>query len=328
MVSRDTHPAGLGNEYDQVGRYFQTHLYGTVAKIRYLANPKDVRYHFERSRDGVYVQHMLAIRPEVQRKRRLLNFCAVLHYPYFDDPSHGSAILSSMFLVKRLLAHRLPAELIGKALDQKHGGAGGHKLATNLLGRHLWNVVADAGSMPAFSWDWLMRRVLARRKLPGVKLYSRHGEYPLLYSAEQEPNAESRINLSATRDDFGYNRVRSDWRFTRRDIDSIIENHAIIANDLRGAGGTRAVVDLDYTTLAERVRSEARLSSHHIGTTRMSQDLRTGVVDKNCRVHGISNLYIASSAVFPTSSCMSVTLLIVALALRVASSILDELPHR
>ena len=62
-------------------------------------------------------------------------------------------------------------------------------------------------------------------------------------------------------------------------------------------------------------------SRHHLGTTRMSDDDRTGVVDASCRVHGIANLYIAGGSVFPTSGYANPTLTIVALALRLG----DEL---
>jgi len=55
---------------------------------------------------------------------------------------------------------------------------------------------------------------------------------------------------------------------------------------------------------------------HHMGTTRMSADAKTGVVDPNCRVHGMENLFVASSSVFPTSGYANPTLTILALALR------------
>jgi choline dehydrogenase-like flavoprotein len=57
---------------------------------------------------------------------------------------------------------------------------------------------------------------------------------------------------------------------------------------------------------------------HHIGTARMGDDPRTSVVDADCRVHGVQNLYIASAATFPTSSQANPTLTVVALALRLA----------
>ena len=56
--------------------------------------------------------------------------------------------------------------------------------------------------------------------------------------------------------------------------------------------------------------------NHHIGTTRMSESSKTGVVDKNCKVFGVSNLYIAGSSVFATSSIVNPTYTIIALSLR------------
>ncbi len=53
-----------------------------------------------------------------------------------------------------------------------------------------------------------------------------------------------------------------------------------------------------------------------MGTTRMHADPKQGVVDENCRMHGVSNLYVAGSSVFPTSGHVNPTLTIVALALR------------
>jgi len=62
-------------------------------------------------------------------------------------------------------------------------------------------------------------------------------------------------------------------------------------------------------------------TAHHIGTTRMSASPSSGVVDPQCRVHGVDNLYVAGSSVFPTGGWAFPTLTIVALALRVADSL-------
>jgi choline dehydrogenase-like flavoprotein len=55
---------------------------------------------------------------------------------------------------------------------------------------------------------------------------------------------------------------------------------------------------------------------HPSGITRMSASPRDGVVDANCLVHGVRNLYVAGSSVFPTTGHFNPTLMIVALAAR------------
>ena len=72
-----------------------------------------------------------------------------------------------------------------------------------------------------------------------------------------------------------------------------------------------------------RVLDETVNGEHHIGTTRMSADPAHGVVDSDCRVHGLSNFYIAGSSVFPTSGFTNPTLTIVALACRLARHLRD-----
>jgi len=72
----------------------------------------------------------------------------------------------------------------------------------------------------------------------------------------------------------------------------------------------------------------AQMSAHHpSGTTRMDSDPRHGVVDADCRVHGVGNLFVASSSVFPTSGCAPPTLTIIALAIRVCDRIKDRLSN-
>jgi choline dehydrogenase-like flavoprotein len=65
-------------------------------------------------------------------------------------------------------------------------------------------------------------------------------------------------------------------------------------------------------------------ASHHMGTTRMSREPRTGVVNRDCRVHGVDNLYLAGSSVFPTAGHANPTPTIVALALRLAAHLIAE----
>ena len=64
---------------------------------------------------------------------------------------------------------------------------------------------------------------------------------------------------------------------------------------------------------------------HHMGTTRMHDDPAHGVVDRDCRVHGIDNLYIAGSSVFTTAGSGTPTMTVVALALRLVDHLREQL---
>jgi choline dehydrogenase-like flavoprotein len=68
--------------------------------------------------------------------------------------------------------------------------------------------------------------------------------------------------------------------------------------------------------------SSFSFASHHLGTCRMSDDPDTGVVDRNCRVHGIDNLFVVGGSVFPTAGALQPTLTIAALSLRLADHLL------
>jgi len=80
------------------------------------------------------------------------------------------------------------------------------------------------------------------------------------------------------------------------------------------------MIRLLHTTRAEWL-SVMDWGNHHMGTTRMHTDPRQGVVDANSRVHGVANLYVAGSSVFPTYGASNPTLNMIALTLRLADHI-------
>lgn len=133
------------------------------------------------------------------------------------------------------------------------------------------------------------------------------------------PNPNSRVLLSDARDSLGMPRVRLDWRLGELERRTLNEFVKILASEFErlglGSFDRKQVAFLDDPTAwVERARD----SAHHMGTTRMHESPRLGVVDPECQVHGIANLYIGSSAVFPTSARSNPTLTILALCLRVS----------
>jgi choline dehydrogenase-like flavoprotein len=123
-------------------------------------------------------------------------------------------------------------------------------------------------------------------------------------------------------DDLGQRRIVLDWRLNGIDKKSLRRAHELLGIELGRAGLGRFRVELD-----EALEWPEHLAggSHHMGTTRMHRDPKQGVVDANCRVHSLSNLYVSGSSVFPTVGYSNPTLTIVALALRLADHLRREL---
>lgn len=139
---------------------------------------------------------------------------------------------------------------------------------------------------------------------------------------EQAPNPDSRITLSRERDSLGLNRVQLDWRLSPIDKYTIERSQQIIAEEFArsGLGQLQSELTEDDTSW-----QSVRGSYHHIGTTRMSINPKQGVVNEQCQVHGVSNLYVAGSSVFPTSGLSNPTLTIIALAVRLADHIKEHM---
>lgn len=145
--------------------------------------------------------------------------------------------------------------------------------------------------------------------------------YVVKNAMEQAPNPDSRVVLGCERDRLGSPRVSLRWSLSPIDKRTMHRAHEILDEELR-----RAKVGRLHTaqgSAADPWPARLRGARHHMGTTRMHPDPRRGVVDASCRVHGIANLFVAGSSVFPTSGSANPTLTIVALALRLA----DHLPR-
>jgi choline dehydrogenase-like flavoprotein len=141
---------------------------------------------------------------------------------------------------------------------------------------------------------------------------------------EQTPNLESRITLDSEKDIFGMRRVILNWKPSSADNLTIRTLGREVAKELARAGIAR--VQLADFILDETI--EIRDYGHHchqMGTTRMSVDPKVGVVDINHRVHGLDNLYIAGSSVFPTGGGCNPTLTIVMMSLRLGNHIAQAL---
>ena len=139
--------------------------------------------------------------------------------------------------------------------------------------------------------------------------------YSIINITEQTPNPDSRVTLSDELDGLGQRRLHLDWRLKDIDLRSMARGQTLLGAELARYGMGRVMNDVN---LWDGWPNDYIGDWHHMGTTRMSVDPADGVVDLNCRVHGIDNLYVAGSSVFPTGGYSNPTLTIVALALRLA----------
>lgn len=298
LASRDQHPNGIGNAHDQLGRYYMCHIAGTLGEIR----PRvPIHYGYTLCAEGIYCRRRFALRPAAQRRLRTGNLIARLHHPRIADPSHASAILSALHFAAPFITPEYAIRLRDRATP-----------AATL--HHALNILRAPAELTRFLAHWLSRRTLADRKFPSIIAPPPNGAYTLDIHAEQRPNPLSRITLATTTDALGLPRLRIDWRPLPADFDDIRRALAALAQDLAPI----ATLTYDPETIETLMLRDGAYGGHHIGTARMSSTPRTGVVNEDCRVHGLTNLYLAGSAVFPTSSQANPTLTVVALALRLA----------
>ena len=310
LASRDVQGSGIGNHSDKLGRFYMSHLVGATSVVR-VSPGRAVFQGFERDASGVYCRRRMWITEAAQKRHQILNFIAYFHRPRESDPAHRSGALSLLHIMKslRIWARQGDLTTLPSGLRRED------------LQGHLRNLVFDAPGLARISSHWLRGRVFARRKLP-ILLFphsSATTAYTLKFWAEQSPDPSSVVTLGTEKDQFGMPRLRVEWRFNEADVRSVVAAHRLIGDQLRRSGSGR--LECYEPDVGSAVRDQIDASAHHIGTTRMSRAMQEGVVDENCRVHGVENLYVASSSVFPTSGHANPTLTVLALALRLAGQI-------
>jgi choline dehydrogenase-like flavoprotein len=144
---------------------------------------------------------------------------------------------------------------------------------------------------------------------------------------EQFPRAHSRVRLAAHKhDQFGLPQLRVEWTYGSDDIESVRRTLDLIAHEVKRTGVGELTYDTDR--LEEDLMRFGAYGGHHIGTARMGTDPRTSVVDANCRVHSVNNLFVAGSAVFPTSSQANPTLTLIAMSLRLGKHLSQRLNRK
>lgn len=287
LVSNDVAANGIGNDHDLVGRYFQEHPRMEDRYLLPVGTPALARR--IEGAAGTLRFSRVAITDDVQREEHLLNYFANLFFGYAaqDSPQFDA--------VRRIVNASRPPWSDSPYYQDIGGGPN----------RVRWEDIKTVLKRPdraftsAFGAQFqpkLLRRWLSVQS-----------------SVEQIPRPENRIVLTDEKDALGIPRARLKWtlhpdeeRTYRRGLELLMGEM-----DRLEPGLSKNRMD-DPDPWASAVLG----TWHHIGTTRIHRDRSRGVVDADCRVHGVDNLYIAGSSVFPTGGATAPTLTIVALTLR------------
>jgi choline dehydrogenase-like flavoprotein len=292
LASTNRSQAGVGNAHDLVGRFYMDHpcAQGTsTVDLRGLTHEQVAHLMmFAEHVDPAYgkVQFRLTFSQRMQREERLLNHALRADFASSVHSTKGYRA-----------ARRLSARLRSKATDDL-----GQDISTSAASDVL-DVLKDS---PALLQHGL-RRVRGSAQPTCMYVHDQ---------MEQEPDPRSRVTLDwSRRDRWGLPRLRLDWRVGESTYTSQARMHQLFKEVLHRAG-----IDSVQSSILEHpgVRPAVTEMKHPSGTTRMSTDPAQGVVDPNMRVHGVENLYIAGSSTFPTVGHANPTLLIVALAARLA----------
>jgi choline dehydrogenase-like flavoprotein len=299
LASNKVQAAGLGNQNDLVGRFFMDHprlQSGSIRFSRQWGRNKlyDIKYHYMNSAvsaHGTHIASQFALLPEVLEREHLLNARVWFNSVF---PGEGSAGAQALFRCKQAV------------LQKEQAG---------------WSLSRDLATMVSNPIDTF---AYGFTRLYQPRMLIQDVRFQII--VEPEPNPDSRVTLSTTKKDrLGMPRVQVDWRLTdrvKRTFDRTLE---ILAKDMEQSGVAQVKLDPKIEGGEWPSTFEKEGTWHHMGTTRMHDSPKHGVVDRHCKVHGMNNLYIAGSSVFPTAGANFPTITLSALALRLSEHVSNEL---
>ncbi|MEU8900944.1 GMC family oxidoreductase [Nocardia sp. NPDC048505] len=285
LASRRIRPEGVGNRHDLVGRYLMDHRCGAVGTLA-PAQAGAALHRF-----GKYV-----VRSPHGRHTFL----------------HGLALAPALQRTEQLLNCALWLQEVPADDDPWES------VKQLLRGRGTRRDARVALANPGLLLTGARRRLIEHAGLP-----HKLDRIELRCMVEQEPDPASRVTLSDRVDRLGVPLARVDWRVHEREDATVRRAAALAVEQFARLGYPKPALH-DWARAGSTLPTQLTDWAHPTGTTRMAARPQDGVVDTDCRVHGVENLYVAGSSVFPTTGHANPTLTIVALAVRLADRLRDS----
>lgn len=286
LLSDDVMKEGLGNQNDLVGRYFMEHpqVYSGILKFNKPFNPDF--YDISYTYFQIPVMAGLSLSTKTMREEKLLGYKAYIEAVIQGEDSPGIRNFRDMYLDFR--KQEIPKNLLKK----------------------IWS---SAKEIPGI-YKFILGKRLRYRK------YFSH--YRLNNIIEPTPNKDSRVSLNHSTDVLGLRKVKLDWKLSPLVQKTLLRAHQIIDEEMRKSN--LGYLEIDPVLEQGGIPEPITWVWHHMGTTRMDPAPKKGVVDTDCRVHGVSNLYVAGSSVFPTVGNDAPTLTLIALAIKLADHLKNQ----
>jgi choline dehydrogenase-like flavoprotein len=293
LISNDVHSRGIGNHYDLVGRFFMEHPHVFTAVLTTPLTTKQARFYkildYDTNSENLGTVGALGLNEKIIRQEKMLN--------------------ASAFFIRRK----------GYKIDNRYFSKGG--VALTQVVDTLNHTNAPGVQFLRYAGDTL-RHInevsgIIKQRLKAV--INPTSWMTIRTQIETAPNPDSRVTLSHKKDRLGMNKLILDWRLTELDLISFKKFNQILFEGLLNSGFKLRLFNHETDEFGWPVSMVA--GKHHIGTTRMHEDPKKGVLDADCKVHGVANLFIAGSSMFPSSGQANPMLTIVALAIRLADHI-------
>jgi choline dehydrogenase-like flavoprotein len=308
LMAQRTKPRLFGGASGPLGRGYMGHLTGSIADMTGIDLQAAAALALQPHGSGLRHRRLQPTNETVEQNI-LPNIAFWVTNSDLHDAGHGSAVASARYLAARIVRRMV----------------GGKPTGQTVLKSHLANVarqpVAALGGLVSAASLLLQSRLHGHHvRRTGNPVPSRSG-WRLAYHAEQARHESNRISLSDTTDSLGLPKLKIDFKFTDEDLQGVVRAHDVLDKSLRDAGVGALRWRMPPEDRLGAVREAALDGYHQMGGAMMSPQAETGVVDTQLRVHGFSNLWVASSSVFPSGGQANPTLTIVALSLRLADQL-------
>jgi len=310
LASNKIVPEGVGNKNDMVGRNLIDHIGAVIGTFDPLSS-SDVqarygRYWLDSQEGRQSYLYGLALSDKIQFKEQLLNAAAFLEeYEAPNDPWHALKRVAKKIAKGGSGKYHCTEDDNMFWRDQSSSDEESYQIT---FANDLKTVFKNMSSL----FQNVYRKNIGKR--PPIIKNSRVDLYTLI---EQAPKGDSRITLSSEKDALGMPLSKIDWKIDETERASARRLGELIALEFKHIGLTPPKL-AQWLYNDDEWESNFTDRAHPTGSTKMSVSPEDGVVDVNCKVHGVEGLYVAGSSVFPTAGHANPTLMIVAMAIRLS----------